>query len=100
MKQTVFTYLPLAKTYYTDQAHGLRWWKELMLPRKALAIDTTIVMDVLSCYRGQMELGTDLWLLRHPGCRKTKGVVDKILEITVTGGLKNKTGHFHLISSR
>ena len=47
-----------------------------------------------------MELGTDLWLLRHPGCRKIEGVVDKILEITVTGGLKNKTGHFHLISPR
>ena len=49
MKQIVFTYIPLAKTYYTDQAHGLRWWRELMLPRKALAIDTTIVMDMLSC---------------------------------------------------
>ena len=84
------TYILLAKTYYTDQAHGLRWWKELMFPWKALAIDITIVMDILSYYRRRMELGTELWLLRHSGYRETEGVVSQILEITVTGSLKNK----------
>ena len=94
-----FTYILLAKTYYTDQAHGLRWWRELMFPRKALAIDITIVMDILSYYRGRMELGTELWLLRHSGCRETEDAVGQILEITVTGSLKNRD-HFHLISPR
>ena len=32
----------------------------------------------------------ELWLLRHAGYRETENVVDQILEITTTGGLKNK----------
>ena len=32
----------------------------------------------------------ELWFLRHAGCRETEDVVDQILEITTTGGLKNK----------
>ena len=27
LSRLVITFLLLAKTYYTDQAHGLRWWK-------------------------------------------------------------------------
>ena len=32
----------------------------------------------------------ELWFLRHAGCRETEDVGDQILEITTTGGLKNK----------
>ena len=32
----------------------------------------------------------ELWLPRHAGCRETKDTVDQILEITTTGGLKNR----------
>ena len=32
----------------------------------------------------------ELWLPRHAGYRETEDVVDQILEITTTGGLKNK----------
>ena len=32
----------------------------------------------------------ELWLQRHAGCRETKDIVDQILEITTTGGLKNR----------
>ena len=31
-----------------------------------------------------------LWVLRHTGCRETEDIVNLILEITTTGGLKNK----------
>ena len=31
-----------------------------------------------------------LWVLRHTGCRDTEDIVDQVLEITTTGGLKNK----------
>ena len=31
-----------------------------------------------------------LWLLRHTGCREAEDIVNQILEITTTGGLKNK----------
>ena len=55
-----------------------------------MAIDITIVMHILSYYREKMELGTELWLLGHSGCRETECVVDQILKITVTGSLKNK----------
>ena len=38
----------------------------------------------------KMSKREELWLLRHAGCRETEDVVDQILEITTTGGLKNK----------